>query len=121
MTKQRALIRDIVRKTKEHLSAQQIFDIAKEEMPSIAMATVYNNLNALEEAGEIKRMRAGGRLERFDGFLEPHDHMICQSCGKITDIKVEGILDFLKKERHIDAGSYELNLYHICEDCTNKR
>ena len=117
MTKQRALIKNIVLNSHAHLSAQQIFDLAKEEMPTIAMATVYNNLNALEEAGEIKKMRASGRLDLFDGCLEPHDHLICSRCGQIEDIKVKGVLTFLHSAEQADAEDYELNVYHTCSDC----
>lgn len=117
MTKQRALIKDIVIHSNAHLSAQQVFDLAKKEMPTIAMATVYNNLNALEHANLIKKMRAEGRLELFDGNLEPHGHLICSKCGTIEDIKIEGVLDFLSKEGHIDAEAYELNIYHTCIHC----
>lgn len=119
MTKQRALIKNIVLNSHAHLSAQQIFDLAKEEMPTIAMATVYNNLNALEEVGEIKKMRSAGRLDLFDGCLDPHDHLICSSCGKIEDIKVKGVLEFLHTADQVDAKGYELNVYHTCSDCKN--
>ena len=47
MTKQRKLILDIINSSDRHLTAEEVFFIAKEQMPGIAMATVYNNLNYL--------------------------------------------------------------------------
>ena len=46
MTKQRELIIQILKNNDRHLTADEIFFLAKLQMPSIAMATIYNNLTA---------------------------------------------------------------------------
>ena len=48
MTRQRQLVYDVVHNSCEHLTAEQVFNLAREQMPTIVMATVYNNLNALK-------------------------------------------------------------------------
>ena len=53
MTKQRELILSILKQSDRHLTADEIFFLAKLKMPSIAMATIYNNLNAMNELGLI--------------------------------------------------------------------
>ncbi|MBE6590047.1 MAG: transcriptional repressor [Ruminococcaceae bacterium] len=60
MTKQRELIINILKQSDRHLTADEIFFLAKLKMPSIAMATIYNNLNAMNEAGLIKRLHIDG-------------------------------------------------------------
>ena len=55
MTRQRELIINILKQSDRHLTADEIFFLAKLKMPSIAMATIYNNLNAMNEAGLVKR------------------------------------------------------------------
>ena len=54
MTRQRALILDIMReKSPQHLTADELFNEARLRMPHIARGTVYRNLNLLAESGEI--------------------------------------------------------------------
>ena len=51
-TKQSKMVFDILLENKDrHLTADEIFFLAKLQMPTIAMATVYNNLNAMCDAG----------------------------------------------------------------------
>ena len=88
MTKQRELVLRIIRNSKDHLTAEQIFFAAKSEMPSIVLATVYNNLKALCDAGEIRRITLDGAADRYDKSYTLHEHMVCDKCGKITDIDV---------------------------------
>ena len=61
MTRQRALILDIMReKCPEHMTADEIFSHARQAMPHIARGTVYRNLKLMELDGEI------GHLEKID-------------------------------------------------------
>ena len=53
MTKQRELILSILKQSDRHLTADEIFFLANLNMPSIAMATVYNNLNSMNDAGIV--------------------------------------------------------------------
>lgn len=46
MTKQRILILNIIKTTDGHLTAEEIFNIAKARMPNIALGTVYRNLGS---------------------------------------------------------------------------
>ena len=57
LTKQRSLILDIVKNMDGHLSADEIYILARDKMPGIALATVYNNLNALYLGGMIGKVK----------------------------------------------------------------
>ena len=58
MTRQRALILDIMReKCPEHLTADEIFNHARQAMPRIARGTVYRNLKLMELDGEIGHLK----------------------------------------------------------------
>ena len=88
-SKQRNLILQILRENPVHPTAEWIFEKAKEEMPGIGVATVYRNLNALVEAGEIKRISGIDGVDRFDGNHLPHYHMKCRACGCLMDLEPE--------------------------------
>ena len=88
-SKQRNLVLQILRENPVHPTAEWIFEKAKEEMPGIGVATVYRNLNALVEAGEIKRISGIDGVDRFDGNHLPHYHMKCRACGCLLDLEPE--------------------------------
>lgn len=88
-SKQRSLIMDVLRSTKTHLTAQWVYEQAKREMPSIGIATVYRNLNALAENGEIQKIISPGNVEHYDADTSDHWHMECMECGRIIDLKAE--------------------------------
>ena len=117
MTKQRALILSILDQSDRHLTADEIFFLAKLQMPSIAMATIYNNLNALDEAGVIRRLHIDGVADCFDKIIEKHDHLLCDSCGKISDFRIPTLTEDLRAALHTDIESYELTVQYVCPEC----
>jgi Fur family peroxide stress response transcriptional regulator len=88
-SKQRSLIMDVLRSTKTHPTAQWVYEQAKREMPSIGIATVYRNLNALAESGEIQKIISPGNVEHYDADTSDHWHMECMECGRIIDLKAD--------------------------------
>lgn len=117
MTKQRELIISILKQSDRHLTADEIFFLAKLKMPSIAMATIYNNLNAMHEAGMIKRLHIDGVADCFDKIMEPHDHLLCDRCGKISDVKLPSLSETLEHEIGCEIEDYELTVHYVCAEC----
>lgn len=117
MTKQRELILSILRQSDRHMTADEIFFLAKLKMPSIAMATVYNNLNALDEAGVIHRLHIDGVADCFDKLTEPHNHLLCQGCGRIQDVRLPTLSEQLARELGVEVLDYELTVHYLCPEC----
>lgn len=104
-------------RTGGHLTAEQIFLQVKQAEPGIALATVYNNLNRLCQTGEIRRISIHGQTDRYDKTVTPHGHLICERCGKISDVVIQNLLGQLEQQLHTHLNSYELNLHYICPEC----
>ncbi len=121
MTKQRRLILDTVNRSMDHPTAEEIFLRAKAQMPSIVLATVYNNLNALTAQGQIRRVHSYGSPDRYDNVKIAHDHLVCDCCGSMSDIVVRDFVQEIQSETGIYVTSYELNIHYICENCQQKR
>ncbi len=120
MTKQRALLLSIFRSEVccgQHKTADELFLLAKEKMPGISRATVYNNLRSMEEEGLIRRISAEGGADMYDSSFELHGHLFCTVCHNVKDIMAPALLSELKKLSGVDIDSYELKLRYICESC----
>ena len=70
-----------------HLTADEVLDRATAALPEISRATVYNTLNELVDAGELRAVHIGDRITRYDPNVHRrHDHLVCTSCGAIFDV-----------------------------------
>ena len=120
MTRQRELVLEVVRANKVHRTASEVFELAKEKMPTISRATVYNNLKTLENMGLIRRITGDDAFDRYDGSFIPHGHTVCVECGKMWDFDIKNfdrmILDALGEE----FSSYELKVRILCKKCKKK-
>jgi len=70
MTNQREIILRELLASKQHLTADELYDIVKKIMPRISLATVYRNLEILSEAGLVGKLEISGRQKRFDYELD---------------------------------------------------
>ena len=77
-SKQRELILNVLKERKDHPTAEMIYKDIIKIMPTIGIATVYRNLAALYESGQILKIETKqGESDRFDGNLMPHLHFQC--------------------------------------------
>lgn len=121
MTRQRKAILDTIRESERHLTAEEIYLQIKQKLPSIAMATVYNNLKVLVEEKKIKRLQFPGLPDHYDRNLLYHEHLICEACGEVTDAQIEAFLPQLEQQLGIHITGYHLSLYYICPSCVQCR
>lgn len=84
------------------------------------MATVYNNLAALTRDGLIRRIKIYGRADCYDKTRTAHDHLICDCCGRLTDIGLGNFSEELERRLSVHVQSYELNVHYICKECAKK-
>lgn len=120
MTKQRSIIYDIIQRTPGHLTAEQIFFLAKKEIPSLAIGTVYRNLNLMVDEGVIRRVSVQGSPDCFDKVLQSHDHLVCKECGDLSDVFLPELQPELERRIGFPIDSYDLNIRYVCPKCARK-
>ena len=121
MTRQRALILELLHSTSGHLTADEIFALARQRMPSIARGTVYRNLKLMEQDREIARLEMPAGPDRYDRTTAPHGHLYCDGCQKLTDIPVVGLVRELGAAIGTEVRSYQLTVHYLCPDCRRKQ
>ena len=117
MTKQRALILEIVRSDKCHHTAEEIFELAKASLEGISRATVYNNLHTLEREKLIRRITGEDGSDRYDSSYIPHGHLFCTECRAVTDFTLPTLAETLNGVAGCTIDSYELKVRYICPSC----
>ncbi|MGP1419033.1 MAG: Fur family transcriptional regulator [Sphaerochaetaceae bacterium] len=116
MTKYAQRILDIISSSCEHPTVEQVFWKMKEDFPGVVLSTVYNNMNALTEKGLIRRISVEGSPDHYDNNAR-HDHLICSSCGGISDVVIDDLTRELEDMIGEKVISYDLKIKHICPKC----
>jgi Fe2+ or Zn2+ uptake regulation protein len=86
LTPQRMAIVEAIADDPSHPTAQELYDRLRPELPTMSFATVYNTLAALTAAGLCASRALSRGSSRFDPNTEPHDHAVCDGCGKVMDV-----------------------------------
>jgi Fe2+ or Zn2+ uptake regulation protein len=123
MTRQRKTILNILRQTKSHPSADEIYELVRKELPRISLGTVYRNLEVLASMGLIQKLELGGTIKRFDWNPNKHYHIRCLVCGKVDDAPIAP-LNQLEDELYgatvFSIIGHRLEFEGLCPDCTKK-
>ena len=117
MTKNCKLILDIVMSSRSHPTAKDVFDRMKTLSPGTVMATVYNNLAHLTQAGLIRKIEIPNEADRYDRTEIPHEHMICEKCGGVCDIMMDDLTNTISEKAGEDITSYSLIVKYVCSAC----
>lgn len=120
MTKVQKAILNAVVKSGRHLPADEVYWLVKQQFPSIALGTIYRNLNQFADAKLIRRVSRADGADYFEGNMSPHDHALCVRCGQMTDIAIPGLKDFLKTQINGGIVSFDLTVHYICPACAEK-
>ncbi len=118
LTPQRVAILDCLDGNKEHPSAEDIYKAVSKRFPTMSFATVYNTLETLKKRSEVLELTIDPDKKRFDPNTEPHHHLICVKCKKISDIHISydlAVPDYDKKGFEIIGNHVEF--YGICPKC----
>jgi Fur family peroxide stress response transcriptional regulator len=123
LTPQRQAVLRVISESVEHLTAGEIFEAARESLPTISFATVYNSLKYLAEAGLVREIHFGKGSSRYDGETSRHDHAVCSQCGRLTDFDLAETSQLMRaaaRRSRFKPESIHLTLVGLCPDCQAK-
>ncbi len=123
VTPQREVIVEILVCSKEHPTAETIFEEVKERCPALSLNTVYKTLEMFEHKGIVRKFNVGLNIYRYDANVKPHAHVICIRCNRVDDInaKLEDFTEKIEKKADL-TSSYkilyvDLFFYGLCQIC----
>jgi len=89
MTRQRSEVYKVLMGYRDHPTAGEIFERAKQNMSSISLATVYNCLEALVQHGVVRQVNFERESSRYCPNLSEHGHFHDEGSGKIIDVPLK--------------------------------
>ncbi len=96
----RAVLAAFAGATGGHLTAEEVGERARQEVPELARATVYKVLAELVRTG-LLQLVAGAGAARYDSNPDrEHQHFRCRRCGTLHDVDAVGM-----EGLHLRAGA----------------
>lgn len=116
-SKQRELIYERLMGSREHPSAESIYQALKANHPSLSLGTVYRNLNLLVEEGRAVRIPFA--VNRYDGTTREHPHFFCTTCESLydLDLSLDNTLDALVESQGHSVDRHDLIFKGVCASC----
>jgi Fur family ferric uptake transcriptional regulator len=119
-THQREAIVDTFLRTSGHVALEDLLSQARKKHPRVGLATVYRTVKLLEEAGiaAARHFGAGQTLYEVAEGRAHHDHLICDSCGFITEFEndeIEHLQDTAAGRLGFNVVRHRLELFGLCE------
>ena len=123
-SRQRESIKEYLMSTKEHPTADIIYQNVKKEYPKISLGTVYRNLTLLVEVGEVKKISTGDGTEHYDADTSAHSHYYCRCCHRLLDLEITPSVDQVLSASSAGLGTVEsanLLFTGVCNNCMKEQ
>ena len=123
MTRQREAIMQTLSRSARPMGPGEILKAAGKHVKSLSLATVYRNLKAMTEDGQVHPVQLPGESPRYElseAAAKHHHHFHCETCDRVFDIAgcpkgLEGMVP-----SGFTLRSHELVLYGVCRGCAGK-
>ncbi len=127
VTHQRLAIFEALAASREHPSAEQLHRAVQRKLPSLSLATVYKNLEALKAIGAVADVNPLHQEARYEAALpgtgagRPHHHLVCVSCKKVRDLH-DHELDQLRVRdpQGFDVRAVRVQAEGLCPECQRR-
>ena len=119
VTPQRLAVHGALQAIGRHSTAEEVLERVHGNVPGVSLPTVYAALDLLADLGLAARVHAG-RAVRYDPRADPHHHLVCTSCGAVTDLDAEvDLAPALARARALGADAFggEVTVRGRCAAC----
>lgn len=118
--------------TPSRLELLDIFEHAKEPLTINTLlkkldskpdlTTLYRNVEVLQKLGIITEVKFSSKEAYYELAGRHHHHIICESCGKVSDIencKIDLPNNIFKKAGFKTINHHSLEFFGLCKTCAN--
>lgn len=122
LTPQRELVLRAVERL-GHATPDEVLAAVREESSAVNISTVYRTLEVLEELDLVRHAHITDRAPTYhSAATPPHVHLVCRSCGKITEVAqdvIEPMTAALQDAYGFTTDIGHLTVFGNCADCAD--
>ncbi len=121
LTHQRLVIYEQLMLMGDHPSPEAIYERVRKKLPSLSLATVYNNIKIFVEHGLLRELSIHHGSLRLESNLDPHHHLVCTKCKVIEDID-ESAFQPVRLKKSLPQGfavhRFSVEVLGLCNKCS---
>lgn len=110
-TARRGVLAALVDDHRRHVSAEQLAEAVRAELPDVHLSTVYRTLEAFEQLGVVTHVHLGHGRAIYHLTDELHHHAACEICGEVLQLP-GSIFNDVQATLHGSYG-FELDAHHF--------
>lgn len=102
-----------------HMNIDDLYKKLLVKFPSISLATIYKNINAMLEKVFLTEVKIPDAKSVYELVKTEHTHLVCSSCGYIEDIVLEtsSLQEQVSQISPFKVSSVNVVLSGICANC----
>lgn len=105
-----------------HADTDSIIGIVRGDLPDVSHQAVYDSLHALTAARLVRRIQPAGSVARYESRVgDNHHHVVCRSCGGISDVDCavgEAPCLTASDDRGYSIDEAEVTYWGLCPACS---
>ena len=121
LTRPRQAVVTVLAESSRALNASEIFELARQQYPSLGLVSVYRTLEKLEALDLIQRVHQPDGCQAFIAGFTGHQHLlICKICGRVEFFEgddLNGLFDRVSRESGYQIQEHWLQLFGVCRSC----
>ncbi len=121
MTRNRTEILTQLRLAGSFQTAQDVHAALRQRGLGMGLATVYRNLAALAQAGEVDSVLAASGETRYRSCsAEHHHHLVCKRCGLTVEVSLDALESWCRttaSEHGFRDIEHSLEIVGTCHAC----
>lgn len=123
VTHQRLVIYEELMNMPGHPSPEAVYDRVRKKLPTVSLATVYNNIKAFVDHGLLREVSVHHGSLRLENNIHPHHHLICTRCKAIEDL-ADGDFEPIRLKKPIPKGfavhRVSVEVLGLCQRCSKQ-
>ena len=119
----RRLVLEALFAAKGPISAEQVADGLAGRLPRSDLASVYRNLETLEEMGLVRHFHLGHGPGLYALTGSEREYMVCDSCSSVRAVapeEMETVRSLIKHEFGFEARFSHFPLVGLCTECARE-
>lgn len=122
-TPQKKCILQIIQQSSMPLTAEQVFEQARTGFQSLALTTVYRNLEAFAADGIVRASVYDDGIKRYELAARHRHYMTCVECKKSVELPecpFEELKDKLAAETGFSISGHSMEFFGTCPECRRR-